>query len=196
MVAHSRHHILHTHLSIGNHPQRHVLRILVLTHCPRQITVHTLHVAIEEGPHAGVTDTTTTEVWESISVLPRKILVFTGKPSHLACILNHVLRVHHVLLVLQWELADTALVRMSTNGIIRYSPSHPYHTLLRLATVRTTSLHLLNPSLVRVADGKRLTLRVISVSLYKRGHYLDSFTCRFSALQSDVYQRSIVNNSR
>ena len=78
---------------------------------------------------------------------------------------------------------------MSTDGIVGNTECHPYH---RLAT-RTAAHHLHNPRLVGVADGECLTLGVISVSLGKCSHHLDSLASRLRALQGEIDERTVVD---
>ena len=54
----------------------------------------------------------------------------------------------HVLLVFHIELADTALIGVSADGIVRNTHSHPNYAL----AARTRAHHLHYPRLVRVAD--------------------------------------------
>ena len=196
VVAHVGHDVLHAQFLFGDDPQRHVLRILVLAQRPGQISLHALHVVVVETPHAGIADTATAKVGERIGILKRELLVLAVEPPHFTRILDDILRVQHVLLVLQGEGAYAALVGMSADGVVGNSPGHPHHTLLRHLTVGSAALHLQNPRLLWVTDGKCLTLRVVAVSLCQRGHYLNGLTCRLGTLQGDIDQRAIVYESR
>ena len=178
MVAHIVHDVGNTQLMVGNDPQRHILGIGVDAQRPRQVTVHTLNMVIEEAPYTSITDATAREIGEGISHLPREVFILTVVPAHLLGILDGILRAHHIVLVLRIETSDTALVGMTANCVIGNSQSHPYHTFLRLLTVRTATLHLHNPSLVGVANSNGLTFTVVAVGLDERCHRYDGFTRR------------------
>ena len=85
---------------------------------------------------------------------------------------------------------------MATDGLVRNTTSHPHHTLLRLLAVGTTALHLQYPSLVGVADGECLTLGIVAILFHQRCHDADGLARCLRALQTDVDERSVVDESR
>ena len=194
MVTHAFLDVLHAYFAIRLDPKRHVLSIGIFTKGPRQIAVEIIVEVAEERPHAGIAIATATEVRSSIGPLPREIGISTLIPSHQASIANDILRVVEVgLLVLgvginalridfltREETTDTALVSMSTDGIVGNALSHPHHAIELLlgheSLVATRAHHLEDPSLVGVADGEGLTFRVIAVELNERGHHGNGFT--------------------
>ena len=152
MIAHHILYILNAHLLVRNHPERHILRIRILAECPIQIWSHVIEV-VEHRPCTGIAETTAREIRLGISHLPREICILALEPALAASKRNHVLGIHHVLLVLHVELADAALVGMSTDCIIRNTEGYPYSTL----GTGTFTHHLHDPSLIRIADGEGFT---------------------------------------
>ena len=153
-------------------------------------------MVVEEAPHTGIADAASAKIGEGIGQFPREVLVLAFEPPHGTSILDDILRIQHVLLVLQGEASDAALVGVTTDGLVGNSASHPHHTFLRLLAVGTTALHLQYPSLVGVADGECLTLGIVAILFYQRRHDANGLAGCFRALQTDVDERTVVDESR
>ena len=192
MVAHASLQLLQAHLVVGDNPQRHRLGILLLTHSIGQIAIHVGREMIEEAPHAGLAVAASAKVGSSVGRIKREILVLSAEEALLAGKLDDILRVEHVLLVLQVKRSDAALVGMSADSIVRNADGHPNGT----RAPRALANHLHNPRLVGVADSEGLAFRIISVLLHQRRHHLDSLAGSLGALQSEIHQRAIVDDAR
>ena len=76
--------------------------------------------------------------------------------------------------------------------VVRHPKRYPYGFL----GTRTHSHHLHYPRFVRVANGKRLTFRAISVFVHKSCHDMYGFSCCLATLQCYVHQRTVIKDSR
>ena len=190
MVTHASLNICNTHLLVRNHPKRHILRIRILSQCPIKIRTHIIEM-IQESPNTSITEATAWEIRLSICHFPREISILALIPALAASKRNDILGIHHVFLVLHIELADATLVSMCTNCIIRNTESYPNHAL------RAWSLahHLHNPSFVRITDGKGFAFWIITIGIGEGGHHLDSLACRFTALESNIDEWTIVHDT-
>ena len=153
VVAHVRLKVLHAEFLVWDNPKWHVFRVLVFSNGPRQPAAHVL-VVVEKAPHARLAPSASGEIGESVCVFPREVLVCAFIPTFLAREADNILAVKHLGLILR-EHANTALVGMAANGIVWHANGDPYHLLLFVATA---AHHFHDPSLVGIADGKRLSL--------------------------------------
>ncbi len=60
----------------------------------------------------------------------------------------------------------------------------------------TFTYHFHDPHLIGVGNGERFSFAVITVLLHQVGHYLNRFASCARTLQSDIYQTSVIDNSR
>ena len=166
MVAHGGLDVGYREFLVRYDPQRHRLCSLIAPLSPGQITVHSIGIAIEETPHTGITDPASTEIGKRVGITVGEIGILAVVPSSKASIADHIFREEHIArLIVHIETRYTALVGMSTDGIVRDAQGHPHSTALR--QLATGSLlvgrhrrahHLHDPCLVRVAYSKRLAL--------------------------------------
>ena len=147
MVAHRLLDVTYRYLTVGLHVKRH--RLLALSLDVRQVSFtggFAEHVI--ETPHTGFTRTQATEIQRTIGISKAEILVHSIEISFLAGKGNHIGRIQAIILVVQVELVDAALVGMRRDAIIGNAHRYPYGTL----HARTFAYHLHNPRLVRVGD--------------------------------------------
>ena len=85
---------------------------------------------------------------------------------------------------------------MRRNRIVGDTDSHPDGALLGLFSIRTTTHHLEHPGLVGIGHREGLTLGVIAVLLYELRHDLQGLTGGLGTLESDVDQRTVVDDTR
>ena len=193
MVAQAFLHIGNTEFAIWHNPQGHRLGVEVLAQYEWQILVaKSLAVAAIDTPHACLADAAATEVVLGISVKEAEVAVLAAEPPLAARKGDAVLREHNVLLILLVKGADAALVGMGANGIVGHTQGYPRHGLAAC----TTAHHLHDPCLVGVADAEHLTRTAIAIFLGQRGHHFDSLTRGLGALQSQVHERAIVDETR
>ena len=83
------------------------------------------------------------------------------------------------------------MVSVRTNGIIGNTNGYPDSTF----ATRSLSHHLHNPRLIGVADGESFACRIIAVGINQRGHYANSLASSFAALQGQINQRTVINQS-
>ena len=171
MVAHTHFHIVNAQLPIWYYPQRHILCIGIFSQSPRKITVKTIIEMTEECPNTSIAESTTAKIWLSVCIFPREVCIFPRKPSHLTSIFNHILRIKDILLILHVEFANTTLIGMCTNGIIRNTHGNPYNTFAS----RSLSHHLHNPCFIRITNGKGFTLAIVAIGFCQCRHYTNGF---------------------
>ena len=171
MVAHGSLHVLHTEFMLGHYPEGHVFSVGIKSLGPRQIAGEAIGKAIEECPHAGITETASSEVGARIGHLPVDLVITPLEPPFASGKGNDVLAIEHILLVFHVEAPDAALVGMCADSVIGDALGHPHHFLAS----RTTAHHLHNPCFIRVADGESFALAVVAISLYQGCHHANGF---------------------
>ena len=190
MVAHASLNLLNAHLMVRHNPQRHRLGIRNLAHSIVEVWHHVAKV-IEETPHTSLAIATAREVGSGVCGIKREVGILACKESLLACEGYHVFCIKNILLVLEVELRDTALVSMSADGVVGNAHSHPHSTFV----LWSLAYHLHNPRLVRVAYRKGLALRIVTILSNERCHHVNSLASCLRALKSDVDERAIIENA-
>ena len=144
-----------------------------------------------EAPHAGFAETEGTEIGRRIGSRETEVLVFPVKVAFLTGKRDDVGRIEAILLVIQGELMNAAVVGMCGDAVVRDADSHPHSSL----HTGTLTYHLHDPCFVGICNGKALPFAVITVFLHQVGHHLDGLTGSPAALQSQVYQTSVINQT-
>ena len=152
MITHGITQILQAYFLVGDNPERHLLRSLLLTGSIGHILGEVVAEAVEEAPHTGLAVAATGEVWSCIGGIEGEILVLPLIPAHAAGIAYHIVGTDHQVgyrfLAVQYvflseevlhlhlhiatvqEFSDTALVGMSSDCIVRDAYCHPHSSLL------------------------------------------------------------------
>ena len=186
MVAHVILQILERELLVRHNPERHIGGIGIHTQSPVKILAHVLMV-IEERPYTGLAVAAAAEIGLGISHLPVEVLVFTSEPTHLAGVLNHVLRVDDLGIVAGHN-TNAALIGVARNGIVGNADGAPHDS-----SILASALHLHDPGLVGVAEREGLSLRAVAIGLGQGCHHLDGLAGRLRALQSKIDERPIID---
>ena len=191
MVAHHVLYVLHAQGLFGLHTKGHGGGT-AFAHSITQIGLHVFGCpTVEEAPHTGFTETLRSEIGGRISGLERELLILTVEIALFASKGNDILAVDAIFLVLERELADTALVGVRRDAIVRNADSHPYGTL----AARTLANHFKNPHLIGVGNGETLTVGTISVLFHQLAHYLDGLARIAGTLQGNVHQASVIEQT-
>ena len=190
MVAHGLLQVADRDFPVGLHIERHGLLALALD-IGQVGLAGGLAELVEIAPYTGITETHPAEVQRIVGIGKAEVLVGPVKITFLAGKRNHVGRIHAVVLVVQVELADTALVGMGGNAVIGHPDSDPHRTL----RTGTFADHFQNPGLVGVGYRERFASAVIAIFLHQLGHHLDGFLGRARTLQGDVNQAAVIQNA-
>ena len=190
MVTHCFLNITNRKFTVGFDIKRHCLG--TFTFYIRKVSFHRTVEHVEEAPYTGITSTQATEIQRTIRICKTEVLVQTVEISFFACKRNNIRRVKTIVFILHVKLADTALVSMCCDAVIRNTNGNPNGTFHFGAFTN----HFHNPCLIRVGNRERLTAAVIAIFLNQVCHHLDCFLSSTRTLQSYVNQASVVHNTR
>ena len=101
-------------------------------------------------------------------------------------------RVEAVVLVVEGELMDAAVVGMGGDAVVGHAHGHPDGS----AHAGAFAYHLHNPHFVGIGDGEGLTAAVIAVFLHQLGHDLDGLAGVARALEGEVDEAAIVDDAQ
>ena len=101
-------------------------------------------------------------------------------------------RVEAVVLVVEGELVDAAVVGMGGNAVVGHAHGHPDGS----AHAGTFAYHLHNPHFIGVGDGEGLTAAVIAIFLHQLSHDLDGLAGVARALEGEVDEAAVVDDAQ
>ena len=157
-------------------------------HCG-QVFLHTVHPFVVEAPGASLAEAQGREVGRRIGVGKGEFLVLAAEISLLAGKGDDIAGSDDVVLVLEVELVDAALVGVGCDAVIGNADGHPHRSF----AARSFANHFHNPDFVGVGNGETLALAGIAVFLDERGHHLNGFARRAAALQAQRHQADVVD---
>ena len=188
MVAHSMLDVAHRHLAVGLHIQGH--GVLALSLYVRKICLsRSLAEHVIETPHTSLTGTKAAEIEGTIGIGKTEVLVPAAEIAFLTGERDDIRRIQAVVLVVEREPMDAALVGVSGDTVIGDTYGHPYGTLH--AGAFTDHLH--NPRLIWIGNRERLAAAVVSVFLHQVSHHLDGFLGTARTLQGNINQASVIH---
>ena len=193
-VLQTRDDVAHSNRLVGDNPHGQRLHIAhgQLALDIGQVAVHARGQMAVDGPDAGVTQTPTAESGRIVGVTEAEFSVLALEVASLAGKTDAVGRNLHVGRVGQVHPADAALVGMCHHSIVRNTHGNPHDAL----AARPAARHLEHPRLIGVAHRERLARAAEAVLLGKARHHSDGLARRTGALQAQVHERAVVDDTR
>ena len=161
---------------------------MAAVHCG-QVFIHAVHPFVVEAPGACFAEAQGREVGRRIGVGKGEILVLAAEISLLAGKGDDIAGSDDVVLVLEVELVDAALVGVGRDAVVGDADGHPHSPF----AARAFANHFHNPDFVGVGNGETLALAGITVFLHQRRHHLNGFAGSAAALQAQRHQADVVD---
>ena len=163
-----------------------------VTHRIRQIRTHVLgSPLVVIAPDASLAIAKCSKVCGSVGVGKREVGIFSIEVAFLSRKADDVLCIEAVLLVLEGELMNAALIGVAANAIVRDAHSNPHSSLAS----RAFAYHLKNPRFVWVGHGEAFSFALKTICIDQTCHHFDSFAGSLGALKAKDHERTIIDES-